>query len=80
MFCKEQLFLFEKFNPFYFVLVLKILSFFHVLANFQCISIKYQENENHISLNVTFKSIPLIILLTEKDYLWKMFQNILIII
>lgn len=30
---------------------------FHVLANFQCISVKYQENENHISLNVAFKGI-----------------------
>ena len=52
---------------------------FHVLANYKCISVNYQENENYISLNVTFKSIRLIIV-TEKDYLLKMFQNILIII
>ena len=50
-----------------------------MLANFKRISINYQENEDHILLNVTFKNTSLIILI-ERDYLWKMFQNILIII
>lgn len=50
-----------------------------MLANFKCISVNYQENEDRILLNVTFKNISLIILI-ERDYLWKMFQNILIII
>ena len=50
-----------------------------MLANFKCISVNYQENKNHIILNITFKNISLIILI-KKDYVWKMFQNILIII